>query len=183
MTIFDLLFLALAVTAIATVIVMLILVVRGRWARAYSIPLAVCGLHWAYVGIVYVATAFAGPVVREIGEAQCSDDWCLAVDAVNKTPDGRVVLYELTMRIFSKACRTAQRESIAEDVYLVDSGRNSSRRPQDRSSEDASGLPDHWGMRRLSQRSDDSNPVRGWELGQQRSDMKVTTDDVRGFAA
>ena len=73
-----------------------------------------------YVGIVYLTTAFSRPVVLRVGDPQCSDDWCIAVESVQKTPKGSVTILEITLRIFGRARRVAQRENVARDVYLVD---------------------------------------------------------------
>jgi hypothetical protein len=121
MTIFDLLFIALFLTAIGTLIVAAVSVFRGRRARALVIlrRLALCAV--AYIGIVYVATAFSKQVVLRVGDPQCSDDWCIAVAGVKRESKDAVTVYDLTLRIFSRARRRAQRENIATDVYLVDS--------------------------------------------------------------
>jgi len=74
-----------------------------------------------YIGIVYAATAFSKQVVHEVGDPQCNDDWCIAVEGVERTPKDDNAIYLVTLRIFSRARRRAQRENIATDVYLVDS--------------------------------------------------------------
>jgi len=120
MTIFDLLFLLLAFAAMVTLISAAVLAVRGRGARAGRVfrRLSICAA--AYVGIVYAATAFSKPKVLNAGEPQCSDDWCLAVDSVNRTVESSTAVYHVTLRIFSRARRVSQREMMAKDVYLVD---------------------------------------------------------------
>ena len=120
MTIFDLLFIVLFLTAAGTLIFAAVAALRGRGARAFPIlkRLALCTA--AYVAVVYLATALLKQVVLQVGEPQCSDEWCIAVERVNRTPKGEVTVYDLTLRIFSRALRRAQRENIATDVYLVD---------------------------------------------------------------
>jgi hypothetical protein len=120
-TIFDLLVIALFFTAIGTLVVAAVLAVRERWARALGLlrGLAVCAV--AYVGIVYAATALSKEAVLRIGEPQCTDDWCIAVESANRTPMEAVARYDVTLRIFSRALRVSQREMGARDVYLVDS--------------------------------------------------------------
>jgi hypothetical protein len=121
MTIYDLVFLLLLVIAIATLAVAAVSALRGRRRQALVTLrwLALCTV--GYIGIVYVTTAFSKPVVYEIGDPQCNDDWCIAVENVERTPKDENASYVLTLRIFSRARRRAQRESIASDVYLVDS--------------------------------------------------------------
>ncbi len=111
MSIFDLLFLALALTAIATLITAAI-----RWRKAPRIlgNLAICTA--IYIGIVYGATALSTAKILHAGEPQCLDDWCFQVDRADRTPNG----YNVAIKIFSTAKRVAQRENGAKDVYLVD---------------------------------------------------------------
>ena len=120
MTVFDLLFIALFLTAIGTLIVAAISAFRGRSARALGLlrRLAFCAM--AYIAIVYAATALSPQVLLRPGDPECSDDWCIAVEGVKRTQQNAVARYEITLRIFSRARRVAQRELVAKDVYLVD---------------------------------------------------------------
>jgi hypothetical protein len=110
-TLFDLLFPVLALAAIATLIT-----AAAQWRRAPRIlaNLAICAA--LYIGIVYGVTAASMPKVFHVGEPQCLDDWCFQVDDVNRASDR----YKVTIGIFSRAKRAAQRENGAKDVYLVD---------------------------------------------------------------
>jgi hypothetical protein len=121
MTIFDLVFLLLLLTAIITLIVAVTLGFRGRWARAFSVLQKLGVSAVAYLCIVYIVAALSKQVVLRVGDPQCSDDWCIAVERVKRAPMGAVTMYEVTLKIFSRALRRAQRENIATDVYLVDS--------------------------------------------------------------
>ena len=120
MTVFDLLVIVLFFTAIGTAIVAAVFAVRGRWARALGLirGLALCTV--AYVGIVYMATALSKEAVLRIGDPECDDDWCIAVENAARTPMNTVARYDVKLRIFSRARRVAQREMGAKDVYLVD---------------------------------------------------------------
>jgi hypothetical protein len=120
MTIFDLLFIALFLTALGTFIVAAISAFRGRRARALTILRSLAIGFVVYVGIVYIATALSRQVVLRVGDPECSDDWCIAVDHVERAPKNAVMVYDVTLRIFSRALRVAQRENVARDVYLVD---------------------------------------------------------------
>ena len=120
MTIYDLLFIVLVVTAFGFLAVVVISALRGRWAQAFAtIRRLAVGLV-VYVAIVYIATAISKPVVLRVGDPQCDDDWCLAVERVERTPQNAVLIYDVSLRIFSQARRVAQRELVAKDVYLVD---------------------------------------------------------------
>ncbi|MGD0303001.1 MAG: hypothetical protein ABSE86_38520 [Bryobacteraceae bacterium] len=120
MTLFDLLFIVLVMTALATLIGAMISALRGHRARAFRILRTVAMAALVYVGIVYIAAAWAKPVVLKVGDPECSDDWCIAVDHVERTPKSALMIYEVTLRIFSRARRVAQRENVARDAYLVD---------------------------------------------------------------
>jgi hypothetical protein len=120
MTVFDLWFIALFLTAIGTLIVAAISALRGRREHALAIlrKLLLCAV--AYVGMVYAATALSKGIVLRIGEPECNDDWCIGVDGVKRTQEKSIARYDVTLRIFSRARRVAQRELGAKDVYLVD---------------------------------------------------------------
>jgi hypothetical protein len=121
MTIFDLLFILLFFVAAATLVAAAAFAVRGRWARARSIFRWLAAGIAVYIGIVYLSAAAERRVVLRVGDPQCNDDWCLAVDGVKRTPhDGRVAC-EINLRIFSRALRVEMHEYGASDVYLVDS--------------------------------------------------------------
>jgi len=121
MTIFDFLFIALFFCALGALVAAAVFALSGRRARALSVlrRLAMCAA--VYLAIVYLSAAFAKQTVLRVGEPQCDDDWCLAVDAVDRTPQASTVRYRVTLRIFSRALRVAQRENGASDVYLADS--------------------------------------------------------------
>jgi hypothetical protein len=120
-TIYDLVFLVLLFTAIVSLIVAVVWAFRGRRRQALTIlhNVAVCAA--GYIGFVYVVTALSKPVVHSLKDPQCNDDWCIAVEDFKRTPTDASTDYEVTLRIFSRARRRAQREKIATDVYLVDS--------------------------------------------------------------
>jgi hypothetical protein len=123
-TIFDLLFLILLLATVVALIGVAVSAVRGRGQHALRTLRKIAFCAAIYIGTVYVVTAFSKPVVHQVGDSQCSDDWCIAVEGVNRTPTATGTKYEVTLRIFSRARRRAQRENIATDVYLVDSNWN-----------------------------------------------------------
>ena len=113
---FDLLFIALVLAATGSIGVAIFSAFRGRRARALAILRRAVVCAAAYIGIVYLVAAFSKPVVLKVGDPQCSDDWCIAVESVKRAPTAAVI----NLRIFSVARRVAQRESRAKDVYLSD---------------------------------------------------------------
>lgn len=120
MTIFDLLFIGLFLGAAGTLVAAAVEMLRGRRAHAWTIfwRLAVCAA--AYIGIVYLSAALARRVVLRVGDPQCNDDWCIAVDGAKTTPHDNRVAYDVSLRIFSRALRVSMHEYGASDVYLVD---------------------------------------------------------------
>ncbi len=121
MTAFDLLFLALFVAALAALLTAAIAALRGRTAQATRIATRVAVLAAAYIGLVYLSAALSSPRIVPLGQANCNDDWCLAVVRVDKVVLGATLRYEVTLRLSSRARRRPQREMGARDVYLIDS--------------------------------------------------------------
>jgi hypothetical protein len=121
MTVFDLLFIALLFAAIVTLIFAVVSAIRGRRRQTLTTlsALAVCAA--GYIGIVYLVTALSNQTIHRLGDPQCNDDWCISVDNVSRTSKNNTMSYEVSLRIFSRARRRAQRENIATDVYLLDS--------------------------------------------------------------
>lgn len=124
MTVFDLLFIALLVGALGTLVFAAAVAARGKPAQALAV-LRRLGLFSAfYLGMVYLFTAFSSPRILRIGDPQCFDDWCLAVETANPVTRDALTHYDITLRVFSRARRVAQRENGANDVYLVDGAWN-----------------------------------------------------------
>lgn len=121
MTVWDLLFIALALTAAGTLITSAVLAIRGRRQRALTALGKLAFAAVVYIGFVYAATALSKERVLRVGEPECSDDWCVQVDGIRRTPTNATTRLDIDLRIFSRARRVAQRELIAKDVYLVDS--------------------------------------------------------------
>ena len=119
MTIFDLLFLALALVSAIALITAAAAALRGRRSRAIRIlrNWAICTACYA---TIVVAVALASPQrILHIGDAWCFDDWCLSVGKVTQTPVARQIRYDVSLRIFSRARRVSQRAKGAW-IYLVD---------------------------------------------------------------
>jgi hypothetical protein len=122
MTLFDLLFIAALLAAMGALIIAIVSAFRGRGARARAILRRLAFCTAVYIGLVYMVTALSKSAVLSVGDPECSDDWCIAVESVKRTPKNSVAVYDVTLRIFSRARRVAQRELAAKDVYLTDAG-------------------------------------------------------------
>jgi hypothetical protein len=111
----------LLLTSTGALLVAAFTFIRGRAAYAFTILQRLAFCTTTYIAIVYLTTAFSKPVVLHLGDAECNDDWCLAVENVRRTPTVHSTQYEVTLRIFSRALRRPMRENGAADVYLVNS--------------------------------------------------------------
>lgn len=125
MTIFDLVFLALAFVSVVTLLAAAALALGGNRKGAGTI-LKTWGVCFAaYMGVVVVTSALLPRRVVPVGEAMCSDDWCLSVLRVAR--EGAT--YRADFRISSRALRVTQRE-YGVRVYLSDAeGRHFDVRP------------------------------------------------------
>lgn len=115
--IYDLLFLAVLLLSTVTLISTAILAISGHARGALRI-LRIWGISaTAYLGTA-AAVSFSLPLkVFHLGDIQCEDDWCLAVErAVRISPN----IYEVTLRMINQAQRVAQRNNNVLIVYLTD---------------------------------------------------------------
>jgi len=120
MSIFDLLFVVVLLAFSATVIAVAIAGIRGQAARAFRMlrNLGICAV--VYLAIAIIVSRVLPLRVLNIGDAQCSDDWCIAVESVKRPPaDGGRIYYDVTLRMSSTARRVSQRERGLR-VYLID---------------------------------------------------------------
>lgn len=123
MSLFDLLFIALFLTAAGTLLSAAFLAIFGRGAGALRLlrTLSICA--GVYIGIVAVSSIFWPRTVLRVGERQCFDDWCIGVESASRQPAGDHVTYLIGLRVASTARRVTQRENNVV-VYLADqSGR------------------------------------------------------------
>jgi hypothetical protein len=119
MTIFDLLFLVLTLTALGTLATAAVVAMRGRVAHALGIlhKLGVCAA--IYFGVVIVVSIASPQRVLQVGEPRCFDDWCLCVETVQSVPAEDTVRYTVGLRVFSRARHVSQRARDSA-VYLTD---------------------------------------------------------------
>jgi hypothetical protein len=120
MSIFDLLFIALLLAAAVTLIAAAIAGIRGQAARAFRI-LRNVGICAGLYLLTAIAVHFLLPLrALRIGDAQCSDDWCITVESVKRPPaGGPEIYYDVVLRISSHARRVPQRER-GLSTYLID---------------------------------------------------------------
>ena len=119
MSIFDLFFLLAILSSFATIVTVLVYLLRGRGAKALSVLriYAACAALYVLVG---VSVSLARPQrVLPGGDPWCFDDWCLTVESVHQTTAQSDVTYQVALRLSSSAGRVAQRAHGAW-IYLID---------------------------------------------------------------
>lgn len=119
MTIFDLLFLAVLLGSVVTLVVAASCGVFGRRSLAVRILRSyfVCAL--VYLGIVVLVSLVMPQRVVKTGEQLCFDDWCIAVDGVDSTVSAAAVSYEVSLILSSRARGISQREKNLA-IYVTD---------------------------------------------------------------
>jgi hypothetical protein len=121
MTIFDLLFLVIALATVVILFVSAFIILRGHPGQAvkllltYGIGLAI------YMGVVGVVSLVSPQRILALGENRCFDDWCISVDNIARSDSPMGKVYSLTLRMSSRARRVSQREN-GVVVYIMDEG-------------------------------------------------------------
>ena len=119
MSIFDLLFAVLFLAGATTLAMAGIAALRGRRSRA-AVLLRRLGIGAAlYLGAVILVSLLTPQRYVPRGQDQCSDDWCIAVEAITRDTVPEGARYEVTFRLSSRAGRITQRERFVV-AYLRD---------------------------------------------------------------
>jgi hypothetical protein len=119
MSLFDLLFIAVFLATVVTLLSAAFLAMRGRRSSALVLLRGCCICVGVYLGIVVLASAFWPRRVLQVGEHRCYDDWCIAVENASRQASRGGVNYLITLRLSSTARRVAQRENDVV-IYLTD---------------------------------------------------------------
>ena len=117
MTLFDLLFILLFLTAVGALVSALVAALRGRRAAALHRLRTLALATLAYMAIVAVTSLLSPRASVAMGEEQCSDDWCIAVTDAKPLSDTTILVF---FRLASRARRVTQRERFVVS-YLRDS--------------------------------------------------------------
>jgi hypothetical protein len=119
MSLFDLLFIVCFLASVVTLLSVVILALRGRFAHSLALlkRWTLCAL--VYFAIVIVSSIFWTRTVLQPGEPRCFDDWCIAVDGATHQPSAAGDTCTVELRVFSRARRVSQRE-LNVIVYLTD---------------------------------------------------------------
>ena len=114
----DLAFLAAALTSVTCLIAAVVAIATGSRRPALRILVG-----WLIGVALYAAVTTTVKVrlparILSVGDVECSDEWCLAVERVERTPSPDGVRYVVTLRLSSRALRRPQREK-GLDVQIV----------------------------------------------------------------
>jgi hypothetical protein len=93
--------------------------VRGRFRRALKLLVIAVGSLAVYTAAVMVVSLASPQKIVDIGDSYCYDNWCIAIEKVNATPQGNHVTYRTEVRIFSDA-NGVQTSARGASIYLVD---------------------------------------------------------------
>ncbi len=115
MTLFDLVFLVLALTTLITLVAVAALTIARRTAQSLRILRRLAFGAALYFAVVVIVSLVAPRRVFNLGETQCFDDWCVAATSFNSSGS----TYAVKLRISSRARRVSQRE-LNLGVYLID---------------------------------------------------------------
>lgn len=112
MGVFDLVLILTVLASLATLITVAIIAVTGRLALAGRMLVGWGLCVAAYLCLVVVVSLFTHPRLLAIAESACFDDWCIAVDHIDKAaaPGAETQTYSVTFRLSSRARRITQRE-------------------------------------------------------------------------
>jgi hypothetical protein len=121
MSLFDLMFLAVALAGVLAFLFASACVVARRRSLALRVLLGYAVFVAIYMVIDTVVSAFVPRQVVRVGEILCFDDWCITVVGVECAPSSKGETYTAHFHISSHAKRISQREKNLA-VYLTDSG-------------------------------------------------------------
>ena len=116
---FELLFIVVVLGSVAALGAAVVQAFRGRARRSIELVTVVCLCLAMYIGIVILVSLVSPQRVQGIGDTRCSDDWCIAVVAVTRSPLPGGTEYSVAFRLSSRARGVPQREN-GVVVYLVD---------------------------------------------------------------
>lgn len=118
MTIFDLLFVVVALGSLLTLVLSIFFVLRGRRAQARRLVRGCAIAAACYLGAVLLVSPLVPRQELILGEPLCFDDWCITVDDTQRTAASDLT-YRVQLRLSSRARGRAQRENNLV-VYLTD---------------------------------------------------------------
>ena len=124
MTVYDLLFLVVFLTTVVMMCAAVVMTLRGSRSQAGRVMTALTAVLGAYLLTIAVVSLTTPQQVAAFKDTWCSDEWCVSVDRVDRTPSAAGVTYIVDLRLSSRSRGRPQRER-GVGVYLIDdSGRH-----------------------------------------------------------
>jgi hypothetical protein len=117
---FELLFIAVLLGAVATLGGAVVQAFRGRLRQSIGLVALACLSLAIYIGIVILVSLVSPQRVVRIGDLRCSDEWCIAVMGVRRSPVPGGTEYSVAFQLSSRARGVSQREN-GVVVYLMGS--------------------------------------------------------------
>ena len=119
MTLFDLVFLLVALASAVTLLVTVGLALSGRGARAWRLLRAYFIFAAVYMAVVVASPLVVPRRVITMGESLCFDDWCIAIVSVTPSTSSSGTTCDVKFRMYSRARHRPRENNLA--IYLVDS--------------------------------------------------------------
>jgi hypothetical protein len=116
--VFELLFLVLALVTLVTLLAAAVRQLTGRRGDARRLLLRLLGGVVLYLSAVVTVTIVQPRKEYRIGDVQCFDDWCIAVEGVQQSQDPAGP-YEVRLRLENRSRGTPMGER-GTVVYLTD---------------------------------------------------------------
>lgn len=123
MRLFDLVFLVAFLSAVGAGIVAIVAALRGRRQRAAAIARRLAIGVVAYFAVLTAVSIFSPQGSMPLGQPQCSDDWRITADSVQRVAQPSGVTYDVEFQLSSRARRVAQRERFVVAYLLTADGR------------------------------------------------------------
>jgi hypothetical protein len=139
LTIFDLFFMVVVLATVVILIAVVLQVLLAHFRKAVKLLVIYGAGIVLYLGVIVVVSITSPQRVLAIGDIQCFDDWCVAVDTVTLAselgqgehfakPIGD--FYVITLRLSNQALGREQRASSVAVHLLDDQGRTFDVSPQ-----------------------------------------------------
>jgi len=104
---------------IITLVTAAVLALSGKLARAGRNLRRLAIGAAVYFAVVMAVSILSPRKVYHLGDTQCFDDWCIAVVDAQRTSTNQTTLYEVSLRLSSRAKRVPMGEK-GTVVYLTD---------------------------------------------------------------
>lgn len=123
MGLFDLVFLVAFLLVVVTGVIAIVAALRGRRQRATGIVRRLTVGIVSYFIVLIVVAILSPQRSIPLGQAQCSDDWCITPDSVQRVAQPNGVTYDVGFQLSSRARRVAQRERFVVAYLRTADGR------------------------------------------------------------